>query len=759
MGWFSDKKIITVASSAYNLAGEEKDRPQFLQSLIVRNILSGTKDSMGDTIQTGYLNGPAMRLRQFFRWARQPVHYGEVGMPTGQISTGSALNPRSVEAYIPHPAGSQVWCQHAVVGSADYSYWAEEWVMNNRPADLDKAWVATHNSTTNKITIRFPNATTVIFTPVNFYIGSNYIYMYYLIVNNGVYGPDKLKIYRVGSGTPGLDALVSTGSSYGEFFPFIPIRIDNKFISPSYEGKAYKQTKKAFQKATGGHLDELIENLKDNDDLDDIDYAYVVFGVSLNVVEMSCKRYLYTFFEKLMFSQKNGPQAYQKYLAAVTAANQQYANWNNWGNNQEEINRGGHDHQRSVGAETRGGESHDAPNDNEPPRPAIPAPPTNSIRITGKSNLDTDYDTRINWSYITNGTGSGKGRPGARTNDCWLVYMGEDKVNQLYHTDLGIFSGINQRSFQKFRIYWQRSATSFTYLDVVGMTHRNEIYGGKSVTITVKEALEDASESGFIIPLHYETWRATPIIDSTQMGTACVFMVANSYQVTKKKWYESGIFRIFLVVIIAIVSVVLTGGAGLGLLGAHLSVGSALGFSGMTAAIVGSVVNALAALVLTTILEKVAGAFGVLGPVIAAVLGIMIGNIISSFQAGGSFVMNWGQFLRADNLLKLTDAVGGGIQKMIQESTMGIVQKMEDVAKQTNEELRKIKEAYYNEFGYGQVVIDPMDLFVDAKTVFAESSSSFLSRTTLTGTDIAEMSQDMLSNFAEYSIKLPNAFV
>jgi hypothetical protein len=237
-------------------------------------------------------------------------------------------------------------------------------------------------------------------------------------------------------------------------------------------------------------------------------------------------------------------------------------------------------------------------------------------------------------------------------------------------------------------------------------------------------------------------------------------MVVNSYQVTVQKWYQKGIFRVLFVIIIAIVSVVFTGGAGLGLLGAHLSVGTALGFSGMTAAIVGSVVNALAALVLTTILEKVAGAFGALGPIIAAVLGIVIGNIASAFQSGGVFAMDWGSFLRADNLLKLTEAVGGGIQKMIQESTLGIQQEMQDLAKKTNDELLKMKEAYVKEFGYGRISLDPMELFTDAtKEIVAESPSTFLARTTLTGTDIAEMSQDMLYNFAEYSIKLPDAFV
>jgi hypothetical protein len=754
MGLFSDKKIISVASSVYNMAGEEKDRPQFLQSLIMRNILSGTRDSMGDTIITGYLNGPAMRLRQFYKWARQSKNYGQIGMPTGTLGSGDEIDPKKTEIYIPHSAATQVWCQSAETGIADYTYWAEEWVMKNRPTQLDKAWVATHNATTNKITIRFVDNSTVSFTPANFYKDKYYVYAYYIIITNPgnnetiSYGPDQIMIYRLGTGKPGLDALVQQGSSYGEFFPFIPVRLDGKFLSDTHEPTAFKQADKAYKKATGGRYKEMIEELKDNKDLDDIDYAYVVFGVSLNVVEMSCKRYLYTFFEKLMFSQKGGPQAYQKWAAASRAQSLTYNTWRNWKTDLE-VHRGGHN---------RGGESPGDPGP-EPTRPTMPAPPSNTIKITNTTKLDTDYDIRISWSYIMNGVGTGKGRPGARTNDCWLVYTGEDKaIQNFFSQEVSIFFQNKDISSHKFRIYWQRSANSYTYLDVVGMVHKNMIYGGKSVTINAKEALQNADESGFIVPLHYETWRETPIIDASQMGTACIFMVVNSYQVTKQKWYQRGIFRIFLVIIIAIVSVVLTGGAGLGLLGAHLSVGSALGFSGMTAAIVGSVVNALAALVLTTILEKVAGAFGALGPVIAAVLGIVIGNIASAFQSGGAIAINWGSFLRADNLLKITDAIGTGLQKMIQESTLEVQQDMIELAKKANDELLKIKEAYVAEFGYGQIKIDPMELFVNDKSLRMESPSTFLARTTLTGSDIVEMSQDMLYNFAEYSIKLPDAF-
>ena len=754
MGFFSSEKIVSVGSSVYNLAGEEKDRPQYLSSLVIGNVLSGTKDSMGDTIIQGYLNGPTSRLRQFFRWADKEENYDTVGMPTGKIRNSGEIHAKKVETYIPHAAGTQVWSQYAESGNAEYGYWAEQWIMLYRPGELNKAWAATYDSGKNQITIKFSDNSTQKFTPYNFFIDATYIYIYYIIITNPEsnltikFSTDQLMIYRVGSGQPGLDSLVNVGSDYGEFFPFIPVRIDNEFLSEKYESDAYEQAGKAYKKATGGDFDELIDSLKDTKDLDDIDYTYVVFGVSLNVVEMACKRYLYTFFEKLMFTQDQGPEAYGRWQASTNAALKIFNDWHGW-KIKNDIHQGG---SRGLG---RGGPDPGP----EPARPNYPAPPKNTIRIRSKGTLDTNYDISLSWTFITNGTGQGKGRPGAKRNDCWIEHLGTDKSVSKYYTESATKAEDTGLDSDKFRIYWQKASNAYIYLDVVGMVHRNDIYDGESVTIGSKEALKDADESGFIIPLHYQTWRDTPIIDTSQMATACVFVVVNAYEITEQKWYEKGIFRIFLIIVLAIASVLFTGGAGIGLLGAHLSVGAALGFSGMTAAIVGSVINAMAALVLTTILEKLTGSLGVLGPIIGAIVGILVGNLIQSFQAGGSFAINWSQFLKADNLLKLTSAAGDGIKKMYTDSTLAIQEEMTALDEQYNSESLKIQEAYYEQFGYGQVVIDPIALFVDSTTIYAESPSTFLGRTTLTGSDIVEMSQDMLYNFAEYSLTLPDAFV
>jgi len=726
------------------MAGDEKDRPQYLQSLILRNILSETKDSIAETINYGYTLGPAYEFKRFFDWVRKPGNYDEIGMPTGTMASGSELTPTDVEPYLPNTPPNEVWCQHALVGVADSSYWGEQWVMINRPADLDTAWTMGYNRVTNLITIVFEDDSVVTFTPANYDVNAYYLYAYYITVSNAgtndvSFSTDQLYIYKIGSGNAALDALYIAGSDYGEFYPFIPVRVDNDFLNDGSHPEVYAQAEKAYNKVTGEELEDLITDISENEDLEDIDHAYVVFGVSLNVVENDCRRYLFQFFEQLMFSQIGGASAYATWQSMAESQEEVYDTWRAWKARQ------------SIGG-------HDETSDPEPPRPTMSQFSKNEIRIKGQSTFDAQYDIRIQWAFIVNGTGSGLGKPGAKNGDCWIEYIGEDVTARTYYTSSNITGADNSASYQKFRIYLQQASSVYLYLDVVGMQHKNFIYGGESVDISAKQALEDIEESGFIVPLHYATWQETNVIHRTQMATACVFLVFNSYEVRKQKWYESWWFKILLVVVIAIISVVFTGGAGFGLLGAHMSIGTALGFSGMTAAIVGSVANAMAALIVSTLIEKVATSFGVIGQIVAAVFMVFMGSVVSSFQQTGSMAVNWGDFLRADKLLEFTNALGKGVQGFMQAEMQAQAQQTQQYIAGLQEQVADVQQAYLDLFGYGKILLDPSMTLSTSQVVVAESPDMFLTRTLMTGSDIAELSQNMLYEFPQYSLHLPNAF-
>lgn len=894
MGLFSSKTIINVASSVYNLAGDEKDRPIFLQSLIIRNVLSGTKRSLGDTITTGYLNGPGIKFRTFFRWAVD--NYDLIGMPTGEMYAGDVINTQTVADAIPAAANESIWVQEARLGDSDYEVWAEQWMLRNHPDQLDQGWEADFDDDTHTVTITLPDTSVHSFVANDFVMGAKYVFAYYtratagdsepveegtpvllapgdpfpdttgygLVSNdetvrdetlttvvdtvvsysdstpdetstntdsevvsvthrvrvydketylgnavdedaklirrdvlnliedqvvltrvtvvshdeyigggvtktttvtttedfleeNNEYREDTQKkyavkwepldlyIYRIGTGIAALDALVEEVADYGQFFPMIPFRLNNQFLSEivGLEDE-YALAKKAFRKGTdGGKYSKIEAELADNEDIGDMDYIYVAYGVPLNVIDKSARRYIYEFFKRLQGDQIGGENSASDFANAMQVYRDAYDEWVAW--------------RDSEGL---------YPEPTMPPKPTLPVNEIKIQNLGDDGSLDINYDIRISWNFITEGEGNGLGKPGAKKNDIWFEYLGETIiVNPIYtgegFYDLGNWGGVisnNVTRYDTIRIWWQDENNHYKYIDISGLIHRNFIYGGRSVRITAREALEDSEESGFLVPLHYATFRDMSLVDSTQMSTACVFLVINCYVKKKKKWWQSGIFAVIFVIVVAVVSVVLTGGAGVGLLGSHLSVGSSLGLSGMTAAIAGSVANALAALVLTTMITKLTENMGIFGAILGAVLSIVLTGAIQSFTSGGGFFFDFSQLMRADNILKLLNAAGQGYAAYVRSGIEDMQQDLIKYQEDANNELKRIREQFFEQFGYGGGQIDPMMFVGDNSPVIAESRDTFLARTLMTGSDVAQMSHDLLHDYVELTTTLPNAF-
>ncbi len=73
-------------------------------------------------------------------------------------------------------------------------------------------------------------------------------------------------------------------------------------------------------RATGGKWDDLITKLNTNPSLSDIDYAYAVFGVSLNAKEPAAQSYVWEFFQDVMLGLDLTGAAYTTWKTAWTAA-------------------------------------------------------------------------------------------------------------------------------------------------------------------------------------------------------------------------------------------------------------------------------------------------------------------------------------------------------------------------------------------------------------------------------------------------------
>jgi hypothetical protein len=553
----------------------------------------------------------------------------------------------------------------------------------------------------------------------------------------------QIYIYELGSGNVVLDGLVVAEADEGEYIPFIPIRLNNQFLSPTFNPAAYTLAKRAYKKASGGKYDKLVEQMTDNPDLAEIDYAYIMYGVALNVVDPTGKEYLYRYFDRLRTSQTTDNLEYIIWRDNKFSYDATTATYTAWRDAQLDI------------LDPLYGTA-------QPPLPGLTTlgtKPSNRVEIKSSGTLNTNLDMTISWQYIERTTGTGLKKVGAKKDEYWLEKGGEVVTgNTTINGAGGTSIYVNRPGDDIFRIHHQIDLNSWETLTIVGAKHVNLIYDKKSVDITATEALDDLDESGFLVPLHYSTLRSMSLKDSTQLCTGCGYIVFNSYKIVKKKWYQTGIFKIFVFIVIIAITVA-TGGVGagsVGLLGTAASVGAALGLTGLVAVIAGAVVNALAAMLLMKLIAI--GSVALFGEKLGALIGTIVGFMA---MATGTGLMNgqsmsavWGSMTSAQNLMQLTSVLSAGISGYVQASAMQTYQKSADMEKAAGLEAKELNAKFVSEFGYGTGLINSTELVESFKQASFESSDDFITRTLLTGTDIAEMSIDMLNNFSNYTLTL-----
>lgn len=558
-------------------------------------------------------------------------------------------------------------------------------------------------------------------------------------------------IYEMGSGNLALDGLTSPSGNLTEFFPIIPLRRDNESIRDPIFADEFPKFKKAFKKSIGTDINSVLDEIEDHEDLDDIDHAFLTFGVELNTEEPEGLRYIYEFMKNLIPFQ-TGTEASLLAWSTNTANADYRVDLADWQDDQHES------------SSPRYGD----------PRPVYVAPTLPDFSVleikSTFENTEIPFDYGLQWRAISETIFPGIGKTGAKKGDLWWEELPNiiDPASLYPHYDeehMTVYFRSTGIEVTHTRLYFQSDNNSYRVLNIYGMSHINRVYLGTSVTITTNEALNDTDESGFIIPIHYPTLKELPLVMANQLGTSNRILVFNSYQVVRQRWWQRGIFKIIFAVIIAIVGALIFPGA-IGLLGSHLAVGATLGLSGTAALVVGAAVNAIAAVILSMGLQEVSTAvFGEeFGGIIAAIAGFFIGNMAANFHSTGAFTLNWGSLMRAENLLKLTDIVSTGVQGFAAGQISGIQGELEQAEIDYTTQMGEILEQWMN-LGYTGVSLDPL-MFTDlglgnswgTSPPLVESSSTFLKRSLLTGNDIVELSFSMIEDFAKTTLELPDAF-
>lgn len=573
-----------------------------------------------------------------------------------------------------------------------------------------------------------------------------------------IIGGAQIFIYQIGSGTVGLDALVQNLSvtDAAEFFPFIPVRLGNDSIFSSKFAALYDSSKTAYRRASGNQkLSDIVDQVEENEDIDDVDYAYICYGVSLNVIENSCRKYLYEFFKQLIQYQNVSGTYMDTFITELANYDSYLEAYNEW-----------------LAAQNRNddlwGNTNPLYGTPPPYLPSRSVPETTTIRLRTDHNQLDDFDLRLTWISIKEDLFNGLGKVGAKTGELWLekgsVTTWSEKLGTAYIDE-------RQPSFynvpnvvEQFFVYWQTDDNSYKRLTIYGMISQNFIYKGKSVDITAHEALDDSDPSGFLVPLHNPTLRAMPLVEATQMATANSHIMFNSYKVTKKKWYETFLGFLFIIIAIVVVAALINPTAVGGLTGAfgtNAAVGGAFGLTGTAAIVAGAVTNALAAIIISQAISTFSiAAFGEKwGSIIAAIANFAVNfGIANGF---GSFNMT--SFMNPQTLLSFSGALANGYAGWTQANIAEIQDQMNENQTEFDEQMDHIQNLLNQLGGNNDLSFNPMSLTDSAKgngssssgTYLPETVDEFIHRTTMTGSDIVEITLAMVTDFTDLSLTLP----
>lgn len=557
------------------------------------------------------------------------------------------------------------------------------------------------------------------------------------------WSPRQVFIYKENSGNAELDAMFGSAAKTGVYMPFILARHRKEYISPDYYPKFYEWNEKAYRKAFGdtSRYSKFYKDLKANIRLNRVDFGFIMFGAAVNSKESTSLRYIFKFLQALIEEGGDNEENYAQWKAEWNAANTRARLWVNWKEAQS---------------------NPDSPlfGSPEPVKGVYPPSPNMSTSVY---STVTNFHMIIAWSQLTEFSGTGLGKPDAKPGDIWWTVGANEKFDEIVYSG-GSFSE-EPNSQDTVYLTWQETPTRYRSIQAVGLYHANIVYKGKGVTYGIVEALEAKEQtengeqvSGFIFPMHEGIFRSMSLLDQTQMSQNNSYYVMNYYKVYKQFFTETAGFKIIMVIIIIVISVFTAGaGSGMsaGLLGTAASVGASLGFVGTMAIIVGSIANALAAMILSQLIMMGATALfgdkvGAIVGTIASIVAVSYGTSMANGMSGAETMNN---MMSAQNMLRFTMAAGEGIGAFLNADTAQILKDTQQVIDDYNTNMGQINDQWYKNLGYGEIYFDPTQL-TESKQVefYPEGSEMFLTRTLLTGSEIAGITNSLIERWPSVTI-------
>ena len=702
---------IVSSISAANFAGYNPKRRSHVGLAALAHVVQDRPGSLATAIVGAINNSPKTQLQKFRKWANSRENVSFMGKtyeainrtPYIQPTSGGSnvLLPEDDPNYIPlmypirlpaalewqwldewyKPRANIGWssdfnqtsytAKRAEAGSTGvlvrrgppvWTFWAVEYWnrrIGPKPGDRDKTWKGSFNPTTGVINMVSEGNWNWSFNPG---IDLNGEYLYMTTAKSDMYQ------YRIGSGDSIMEqvaAAIPAETDFG-YYPFIPTTVNSIPVEQGCE-ELFKQSKKAFKKASGSSFSKLLDQMNESSESSSIDLGMITLGVQASSPKNVMKEYIFRYCQGLRQRAGNPTGAFTVKIG-------------------------------------------------------------NDTPYLGAWVSESGYGMVFDHMLETSGTG-------LRTPDSVIKSLVWEVTGDIA------------------KLHWQVSANEWRTISIkkaicqlTGLPGANT--GGQAALWQVVNNLGDVP---FIFPLHEPTLDTMPKLDAIEVCQEAMNILVGSYTLINTSSLLGGIlFFIAGVLLVAFPP----SAAGIGLLGTNAAVGAAIGLAGTAAAIAGLVINAVAALIVLKIISKASVAvFGEkIGAIIGAVVGFAAVTVGTGLMNGQSMSSIWSSMGSAQNIMALTNSVGSGISGYVSAAIAELNAEMQDMSATFESKTTELEKAYAEEFGYGSRVLDPMSLTGSVSGNFMETPSVFLTRTLLTGSDIAEISLGMIDSFTDLTL-------
>lgn len=631
MSFWGGDETIYVSSVIYPL-GEELDKiPDMVKAAVIGAGMKRTSRSYA--IRKSIIDGQGIKLRQGFSYGRS--HY-YAGMPQGRKQIIGDPSNATLEMLVndwlrfAYPGTPYELLSSTLEMTSNYDTIVRQQIESKYNYDFFNERVHTSvfgipvESTLSytalpddqvlhedqigwELTFTKPDTTTVSFEEwydESLFAGMGAVENRVLIEVAFSGGEPQSLSYSYGGGYTPLDFYIkNTNTTNLLTFPAIILKRKNQYLNTNrYYTKlpqatdwwknqtAYKSSK-VYGRRLGVKIDDLLKIVKDNPDEGKIDYCFVQPGTFISSPNLCAAEYHFNYFNRLRLAYPDGKPAFDAWEA-------------------------------KTGADMTKSEAKRCP--------------SQSVHIYDADNERGTVNMTIAWRYMTYEV-----KTGTLTKPYEVECGPQERKTIFFH-----WKGASKNVKYDFgRLYLRKRLTDTTYAELMvrGLWHENYVYKGKTVKSGVWDAFNDPDGdygSGFLIPLDFEIYSSLSAREQLQLSQEALFIVFNCYKVVKEKWYQTGVFKVVLI-IIAIIVIIISWGT----LTPYITALYGSIYGGLVAIGIGVTIAAALAAILTTII----------------IVAVMVAVNLIAKEAGEWAAEHWGPVWGAIVQIVVTIALSWGI--------------------------------------------------------------------------------------------------